>query len=33
MNYPEVKVLENVKEVLKGIEDRKFKRMYVRLLL
>ncbi len=29
MNYPEVKVLENVKEVLKGIEDRKFRRMYV----
>lgn len=29
MDYPEVKVLENVKEVLKAIEDKKFKRMYV----
>lgn len=29
MNYPEVKVLENVKEVLKAIEGRKFRRMYV----
>ncbi len=28
MNYPEVKVLENVKQVLKAIEGRKFKRMY-----
>lgn len=29
MIYPEVKVLENVKKVLKGLENKKFKRMYV----
>lgn len=29
MVYPEVKVLENVKEVLKAIEGRKYRRMYV----
>lgn len=29
MNYPEVKVLDNVKEVLKAMKGRKFKRMYV----
>lgn len=29
MDYPQVKVLENVKEVLEQIKDRKFKRIYV----
>lgn len=29
MTYPEVKVLESVKRVLKELENRKFKRMYV----
>lgn len=29
MDYPQVKVLENVKEVLEQIKDRKFKRVYV----